>query len=39
MASMGNMPDTAWNVMSLCSCYLVLYIVLFSPKKRNIGPF
>jgi len=39
MASMGDMPDAAWNVMSLCPSHLILNNVLFVLKKLNITPF
>jgi hypothetical protein len=42
MASMGDMPDAAWNVMSLCSCHLFLQLIgqrftnfcAFQPRGR-----
>jgi hypothetical protein len=35
MASMGDMPDTVWNIMSLCSCHFFSNKAFFDPKKRN----
>jgi hypothetical protein len=39
MASMGDVPDAAWNVMSLCPCHLVSNNALFALEKRKIAPF
>jgi hypothetical protein len=39
MGSMGDVPDAACNVVSLCSCHLFSNNVLFALKKLKIAPF
>ena len=40
VASMGDMPDLAGDVMSLCSGHsaLISYMAFFTPEKGHIGP-
>jgi hypothetical protein len=37
MASVGDVPYLARDVMSFCSCHG--YIAIFGPEKCEIGPF
>ncbi len=39
MASMCDMPDVAWNIISLCSCHSFLQKRIFALKKRVITQF
>ena len=40
MASMSNMPDVPWDIMSFCSRHMHSEKnALFAPKKLNIGRF
>ena len=38
MASMSDMPDITWNVMSFCSCHRLLGNQSFCPQKIHHRP-